>query len=123
MRERRSGWRAIGGRRHAVLNPIRSRLSTSFLLDRMHRLQVRGFSPTSVQLRMSRTEIGSLLGLKLERTQWSHRTTSKRPVAGVRLWPFTSIVKVRFGATQLLKLADCLRTSRYTTGSALIDRR
>jgi len=38
----------------------------AFLLNLMHRLEARGFSATSVQLRMSREEIGSFLGLKLE---------------------------------------------------------
>jgi len=38
----------------------------AFLLDLMHRLRARGFSASSVLLRMSREEIGSYLGLKLE---------------------------------------------------------
>ncbi len=38
----------------------------AFLLNLMHRLQARGFSESSVLLRMSREEIGSYLGLKLE---------------------------------------------------------
>jgi len=52
----------------------------SFLLDLMHRLGVRGFSPTSAQLRMSRAEIGSLLGLKPETVS---RTLSKLQNAGL----------------------------------------
>jgi len=38
----------------------------TFLLDLLDRLQARGFSSSSMLLRMSREEIGSLLGLKLE---------------------------------------------------------
>jgi len=38
----------------------------TFLLDLFDRLRVRGFSSSSMLLRMSREEIGSLLGLKLE---------------------------------------------------------
>lgn len=38
----------------------------SFLLDLAHRLQARGFSASSLVLRMSREEIGSFLGLTLE---------------------------------------------------------
>lgn len=38
----------------------------AFLLDLTQRLQQRGFSPTSLLLRMSREEIGSYLGLQLE---------------------------------------------------------
>lgn len=41
------------------------RLAT-FLLDLSHRLNQRGYSPTEFVLRMSREEIGSYLGLKLE---------------------------------------------------------
>ncbi len=46
----------------------------AFLLNLMHRLQARGFSESSVLLRMSREEIGSYLGLKLETVS---RTFSK----------------------------------------------
>ena len=38
----------------------------AFLLNLTHRLRARGFSASSVLLRMSREEIGSFLGLKLE---------------------------------------------------------
>src|SRR6185369_3220283 len=38
----------------------------AFLLNLMHRLAVRGFSATSLLLRMSRDEIGSFLGLTPE---------------------------------------------------------
>lgn len=41
------------------------RLAT-FLLNLTQRLQARGFSPTALVLRMTREEIGSYLGLKLE---------------------------------------------------------
>ncbi len=46
----------------------------AFLLNLVHRLEVRGFSSSSVLLRMSRDEIGSFLGLKLETVS---RTLSK----------------------------------------------
>lgn len=39
---------------------------SSFLLNTSQRLQARGFSPIDFKLRMSREEIGSYLGLKLE---------------------------------------------------------
>jgi CRP/FNR family transcriptional regulator, anaerobic regulatory protein len=38
----------------------------AFLLDVAHRYEVKGYSPSEVVLRMTRAEIGSLLGLKLE---------------------------------------------------------
>src|SRR5438093_4970365 len=38
----------------------------AFLLNLTQRLQARGFSPTSLVLRMTREEIGTYLGLKLE---------------------------------------------------------
>ena len=38
----------------------------AFLLNLTHRLQTRGFSSSAIVLRMSREEIGSYLGLKLE---------------------------------------------------------
>ncbi len=38
----------------------------AFLLNLTQRLQARGFSPSSLMLRMTREEIGSYLGLKLE---------------------------------------------------------
>lgn len=46
----------------------------AFLLNLTHRLQLRGFSASTVVLRMSREEIGSYLGLKLETVS---RTFSK----------------------------------------------
>ena len=51
-----------------------------FLLDLMHRLEQRRFSRTSMQLRMSRAEIGSLLGLAPETVS---RTLSKLQIAGL----------------------------------------
>src|SRR5450755_1945813 len=52
----------------------------AFLLNLMHRLQARGFSASSVQLRMSREEIGNFLGLKLETVS---RTFSKFQANGL----------------------------------------
>jgi CRP/FNR family transcriptional regulator len=52
----------------------------AFLLNLTHRLQVRGFSSSSVVLRMSREEIGSYLGLKLETVS---RTFSKFQADGL----------------------------------------
>lgn len=52
----------------------------AFLLNLTHRLQTRGFSSSSVVLRMSREEIGSFLGLKLETVS---RTFSKFQADGL----------------------------------------
>ena len=52
----------------------------AFLLDLTRRLQSRGFSSHSVLLRMSRQEIGSYLGVKLETVS---RTFSKFQAAGL----------------------------------------
>ena len=52
----------------------------AFLLNLTHRLQARGFSSSSVVLRMSREEIGSYLGLKLETVS---RTFSKFQADGL----------------------------------------
>jgi CRP/FNR family transcriptional regulator len=52
----------------------------AFLLNLTQRLQARGFSPTSLVLRMTREEIGSYLGLKLETVS---RTFSKFQDDGV----------------------------------------
>ena len=52
----------------------------AFLLNLTHRLQARGFSASSVVLRMSREEIGSYLGLKLETVS---RTFSKFQANGL----------------------------------------
>jgi CRP/FNR family transcriptional regulator len=52
----------------------------AFLLNLAHRLRARGFSASSVLLRMSREEIGSFLGLKLETIS---RTFSKFQADGL----------------------------------------
>jgi CRP/FNR family transcriptional regulator len=52
----------------------------AFLLNLTHRLQTRGFSASSIVLRMSREEIGSFLGLKLETVS---RTFSKFQASGL----------------------------------------
>ncbi len=52
----------------------------AFLLNLTQRLQARGFSPSSLVLRMTREEIGSYLGLKLETVS---RTFSKFQEDGV----------------------------------------
>lgn len=52
----------------------------AFLLNLTNRLQVRGFSSSSIVLRMSREEIGSFLGLKLETVS---RTFSKFQANGL----------------------------------------
>lgn len=52
----------------------------AFLLNLTHRLRARGFSSSSVVLRMSREEIGSYLGLKLETVS---RTFSKFQADGL----------------------------------------
>jgi len=52
----------------------------AFLLNLTHRQRVRGFSASSIQLRMSREDIGSYLGLKLETVS---RTFSKFQANGL----------------------------------------
>jgi len=52
----------------------------AFLLNLTHRLRARGFSASSLMLRMSREEIGSYLGLKLETIS---RTLSKFQANGL----------------------------------------
>jgi CRP/FNR family transcriptional regulator len=52
----------------------------AFLLNLTHRLKARGFSSSSIVLRMSREEIGSFLGLKLETVS---RTFSKFQANGL----------------------------------------
>ncbi len=52
----------------------------AFLLNLIHRLEGRGFSSSSLMLRMSREEIGSFLGLKLETVS---RTLSKFQAGGL----------------------------------------
>jgi len=55
------------------------RLAT-FLVNLVHRLHARGFSPTELVLRMTREEIGSYLGMKLETVS---RTFSKLSEEGI----------------------------------------
>ena len=52
----------------------------SFMLNLTHRLHARGFSASAVQLRMTRVEIGSFLGLTLETVS---RTFSKFQAEGL----------------------------------------
>jgi len=52
----------------------------AFLLNLTHRLQARGFSASSLLLRMSREEIGSFLGLQLETVS---RTLSRFQAQGL----------------------------------------
>ena len=52
----------------------------AFLLNLTHRLEARGFSPSSLLLRMRREEIGSFLGLQLETVS---RTLSRFQAQGL----------------------------------------
>ncbi len=52
----------------------------AFLLNLVQRLQARGFSKTELVLRMTREEIGSYLGMKLETVS---RTFSKFSEGGI----------------------------------------
>jgi CRP/FNR family transcriptional regulator len=52
----------------------------AFLLNLVSRLRTRGFSSTAIVLRMSREEIGSYLGMKLETVS---RTFSKLQANGL----------------------------------------
>ncbi len=54
----------------------------AFLLDLAQRARARGFSPSSLRLRMTRREIGSLLGLTLETVS---RALSRLQRAGLLL--------------------------------------
>jgi CRP/FNR family transcriptional regulator len=71
-------------RDHGVMLLLGSMLAeervAAFLLNLTHRLRARGFSASSVVLRMSREEIGSFLGLKLEPVS---RTFSKFQANGL----------------------------------------
>jgi CRP/FNR family transcriptional regulator len=71
-------------RNHGVMMQLGSMYAeerlAAFLLNLTHRLRARGFSPSSVYLRMSREEIGSYLGLKVETVS---RTFSKLQSAGL----------------------------------------
>lgn len=75
----------------------------AFLLNLSQRLSARGFSPTQFQLRMSRQEIGSYLGLKLETIS---RAFSHFQAEG--------IINVKVRSIEILDLAGlqaCLKSS------------
>jgi len=75
----------------------------AFLLNLSQRLSARGFSPTQFQLRMSRQEIGSYLGLKLETIS---RAFSHFQAEG--------IINVKVRSIEILDLASlqaCLKSS------------
>lgn len=55
-----------------------------FLLSLSQRFAARGLSPTQFQLRMSRQEIGSYLGLKLETVSRAFSTFQENGLIGVR---------------------------------------
>jgi CRP/FNR family transcriptional regulator len=77
--------REIARRQDALLllgsTPADQRVA-AFLLDLTQRLKVRGFSASSVALRMTRRDIGSLLGLTLETVS---RTLHRLQAAGLLL--------------------------------------
>ncbi len=73
----------------------------AFLLDLVHRMRSRGFSASSVLLRMSREEIGSFLGLTLETVS---RTFSKFQASGLLFVRQRQIrITDPFGLEQLLE--------------------
>ena len=57
----------------------------AFLLEMSVRFGSRGFSPTNLQLRLTRQEIGSLLGLKLETVSRVFSDLAKRGLISVNL--------------------------------------
>lgn len=76
----------------------------AFLLNLSQRFAARGYSPTKFQLRMSRQEIGSYLGLKLETVS---RTLS--------LFQQRGLIHIRIKSIEILDLAGlqaCLNSSR-----------
>lgn len=76
----------------------------AFLLNLSQRFAARGYSPTQFQLRMSRQEIGSYLGLKLETVS---RTFSHFQNSG--------LIKVKLRAIEIIDLTGlqaCLDNSR-----------
>lgn len=76
----------------------------AFLLNLTTRLQARGFSASTVVLRMSREEIGSYLGLKLETVS---RTFSKFQANGLLFVRHRQIrVTDPVGLQQILEGAD-----------------
>jgi CRP/FNR family transcriptional regulator len=75
----------------------------AFLLNLMHRLAVRGFSATSLLLRMSRDEIGSFLGLTPETVS---RTLSAFQASGLL------VVRQR-----LIEVSDAIGLQRVLDGA------
>ncbi|MEO8311539.1 MAG: helix-turn-helix domain-containing protein [Caldimonas sp.] len=80
----------------------------AFLLNLMQRLQARGFSESSVLLRMSREEIGSYLGLKLETVS---RTFSKFQATGL-----LSVQQRAIHVTDLIGLQQVLAPPQSDAG-------
>jgi len=77
----------------------------AFLLNLTQRLQARGFSPSSLVLRMTREEIGSYLGLKLETVS---RTFSKFQDDGLLEVKQRQIrIKDQAGLQQLVNGTNC----------------
>lgn len=56
----------------------------SFLLNLSHRLEAQGYSPTEFHLRMTRADIGSYLGLKLETVSRTFTSFEARGLLRVR---------------------------------------
>jgi CRP/FNR family transcriptional regulator len=83
----------------------------AFLLNLSKRLAARGYSPTQIQLRMSRQEIGSYLGLKLETVS---RTFSHFQNSG-----FIKVKRREIEIFDLEKLQACLTTRTSLTLSEL----
>lgn len=75
----------------------------AFLLNLSQRLAARGFSPTQFQLRMSRQEIGSYLGLKLE--------TVSRAFSHFQDEGLISVKVRSIEILDLTRLQACLRSS------------
>jgi CRP/FNR family transcriptional regulator len=75
----------------------------AFLLDLLHRLEARGGSATAMRLRMSREEIGSFLGLKLETVSRTLSSFHARGLLVVRQRDIT--VLAPDGLRQLLERA------------------
>lgn len=71
----------------------------AFILNLMQRMSARGFSGSQIQLRMSREEIGSYLGLKLETVS---RTLSKLRADGVIAIDQRSLQVLDMGALRRL---------------------
>lgn len=58
---------------------------TAFLLNLSQRFAARGYSPTQFQLRMSRQEIGSYLGLKLETVSRTFSLLQQRGLINIHI--------------------------------------